>query len=259
MFVGIDVSKDAVRPTGETWRVGLDEKSVDGLVLSCGACRRSLSSWRPRASMRPSSAWRSGRRASPSPSSIPARCVILRSQGILAKTDRLDAAVHSPFRGGQGRGGPAPPCLMRSGNSRRSSPAAGRSPGCVPPSNWCRRQALPAVRRSIEEVIAFLDQQLKEIDDDLGRRLRGSLLWRGREKHLRSVPGIGPVATFSLLAGLPELGTLDRRAVAALVGVAPLSRDSGKFRGTRGCWEVAPKYGPRCTCPPWWPSAGTQC
>ena len=50
------------------------------------------------------------------------------------------------------------------------------------------------------------------------------------------MPGIGPVATFNLLAGLPELGSLERRAIAALVGVAPMSRDSGKFRGTRDCW-----------------------
>ena len=50
------------------------------------------------------------------------------------------------------------------------------------------------------------------------------------------MPGIGPVATFNLLAGLTELGSLERRAIAALVGVAPMSRDSGKFRGTRGCW-----------------------
>ena len=99
-----------------------------------------------------------------------------------------------------------------------------------------RRQALPAVRKSIEEVIAFLDLQLKEIDDDLGRRLRESPLWQDQAKLLRSVPGVGPVTTFNLLADLPELGTLDRRAVAALVGVAPLSRDSGKFRGARSCW-----------------------
>ena len=208
--------------------------------------------------MRPSSAWRSGRRASPSPSSIPARCVILRSQGILAKTDRLDAAVIAHF--GEVRGVEARPPLPDEVRELQALVARRRQVTRMRTSEQlCRRQALPAVRRSIEEVIAFLDQQLKEIDDDLGRRLRESPLWRGREKLLRSVPGIGPVATFSLLAGLPELGTLDRRAVAALVGVAPLSRDSGKFRGTRGCWKVAPKYGPRCTCPPWWPSAGTLC
>ena len=203
--------------------------------------------------MRPSSAWRSGRRASPSPSSIPARCVILRSQGILAKTDRLDAAVIAHF--GEVRGVEARPPLPDEVRELQALVARRRQVTRMRTSEQlCRRQALPAVRRSIEEVIAFLDQQLKEIDDDLGRRLRGSPLWRGREKLLRSVPGIGPVATFSLLAGLLELGTLDRRAVAALVGVAPLSRDSGKFRGTRGCWEVAPKYALPFTCPPSWPS-----
>ena len=74
------------------------------------------------------------------------------------------------------------------------------------------------------------------VDDDLERRLRESPLWREREMLLKSVPGVGPVTIFNLLAGLPELGSLDRRAVAALVGVAPLSRDSGKFRGARSCW-----------------------
>ena len=99
-----------------------------------------------------------------------------------------------------------------------------------------RRLALPAVRQSIDEVIAFLNGQLKDVDDDLGLRLRESPLWSGQEKLLKSVPGVGPVTIFNLLADLPELGTLDRRAIAALVGVAPLSRDSGKFRGARSCW-----------------------
>ena len=99
-----------------------------------------------------------------------------------------------------------------------------------------RRNALPPVQQSIDQVVTFLDQQLKGIDDDLERRLRESPLWHERETLLRSVPGVGPVTSFSLLADLPELGSLDRRAVAALVGVAPLSRDSGKFRGTRSCW-----------------------
>ena len=61
-------------------------------------------------------------------------------------------------------------------------------------------------------------------------------MWREREELLRSVPGIGPVTIFSLLADLPELGSLDRREAAAIVGVAPYNRDSGKFRGSRRCW-----------------------
>ncbi len=74
-----------------------------------------------------------------------------------------------------------------------------------------RRTALFAFRGSNDEVVAFLDGQLKDVDDELGRRLRQSPVWREREELLKSVPDIGPVAIFSLLAGLPELGFLNRR------------------------------------------------
>lgn len=67
--------------------------------------------------------------------------------------------------------------------------------------------------------------------------------------------GIGPGAIFSLLSGLTELGFLNRREVAALVGLAPLSRDRGKSRGDPGCWEVVAMCELLCICPPWWPFA----
>ena len=158
-----------------------------------------------------------------------------RSQGILAKTDRLDAAVIAHF--GEVSGVTAQPLVSEEARALEGLVARRRQIIGMRTAEQLRRgTAVPAVRESIEEVIAFLDQQLKEVDEELGRRLRESPVWREREKLLKSVPGIGPVATVSLLTGLPELGSLDRRAVAALVGVAPLSRDSGKFRGTRGCW-----------------------
>lgn len=79
------------------------------------------------------------------------------------------------------------------------------------------------------------------------------------EDLLRSVPGVGPALTFTLLAALPELGTLNRRQSAALVGVAPLSRDSGKLRGQRTCWGGrATVLAPLCICLPWSPCATTQ-
>ena len=99
-----------------------------------------------------------------------------------------------------------------------------------------RQQALPVVQVRIDRVLALLKQELKEIDNDLSKRLRESPIWREREELLRSVPGVGPTLTFTLVAELPELGTLTRRQIAALVGVAPLARDSGKLRGTRTCW-----------------------
>ena len=73
-------------------------------------------------------------------------------------------------------------------------------------------------------------------DGELKHTLRESPLWRERENLLRSVPGVGPVVTLTLLAGLPELGTLNRKQIAALVGVAPLNRDSGVLRGRRTVW-----------------------
>jgi transposase len=74
------------------------------------------------------------------------------------------------------------------------------------------------------------------LDDELRRTIRASPLWREEEELLRSVPGIGPVVAMTLLAELPELGRLDRKQIAALVGVAPLSRDSGAWRGKRAVW-----------------------
>ena len=158
-----------------------------------------------------------------------------RSQGILAKTDRLDASVIARF--GEVSGVGAQPLASEKDRELEGLVARRRQVIQMRTAEQLRRRmAMPAVGRSIDEVIGFLDGQLKELDDDLGRRLRESPLWREREALLKSVPGMGPVTIISLLADLPELGTLDRRGVAALVGVALLSRDSGKFRGTRGWW-----------------------
>lgn len=96
--------------------------------------------------------------------------------------------------------------------------------------------ALPSVRPRIQAHIAWLEQDLKALDDDLDHTLRQSPLWREKEDLLRSVPGVGRNLAFTLLAYLPELGTLDRRRIAALVGVAPFNRDSGTLRGRRTVW-----------------------
>jgi transposase len=81
-----------------------------------------------------------------------------------------------------------------------------------------------------------LERALSEIDNQLHHTLRKSPVWREKEELLKSVPGIGPVASLTLLAELPELGSLSRKQIAALVGVAPLNRDSGSYRGQRRVW-----------------------
>ncbi len=98
------------------------------------------------------------------------------------------------------------------------------------------QQAVAAVRPGIKEHIAWLDAELEEIDRDLRKRLRGSPVWREKEDLLRSIKGIGQVGAMSLLAALPELGRLTEKEIAALAGLAPIARDSGRFRGKRRIW-----------------------
>jgi len=87
------------------------------------------------------------------------------------------------------------------------------------------------LKKSAARVIKVLEKELSQIDADIGDSVRGSPVWREKEDLLQSVPGVGPVVARSLLAELPELGTLTRREVASLAGLAPWTRQSGKWRG----------------------------
>jgi transposase len=88
----------------------------------------------------------------------------------------------------------------------------------------------------IQKHIRWLERQLHDVDHDLDSMIRGSPLWAAKSDLLQSVPGVGPNLSRTLIAELPELGRLSHRQIAALVGVAPLSRDSGKMRGKRMIW-----------------------
>ncbi len=92
------------------------------------------------------------------------------------------------------------------------------------------------VRPGIAAHLRWLDTQVARVDRDLIHAVRQSPVWRERDELLQSTPGVGPVVTTTLLAELPELGTLDGKQIAALVGVAPLNRDSGMVRGKRTVW-----------------------
>ena len=93
-----------------------------------------------------------------------------------------------------------------------------------------------AVRRDITQHITWLDRRLRDVNEDLDQAIRTSPVWRAKEDLLRSVPGVGPVVSRTLLGELPELGTLTRKQIAALVGVAPRARDSGTLHGKRMVW-----------------------
>ena len=158
-----------------------------------------------------------------------------KATGRLAKNDRIDAQVIAAF------GQAVDPQITRVRDeealelqgllARRSQLVAMR----VQESN---RLALMkgAMRRQIKAHIAWLDKAIDEVNTDLTARLRTSPAWREKDELLRSMKGVGPITSGTLMASLPELGTLDRRSIAALVGLAPYNRDSGSFRGRRSIW-----------------------
>ncbi len=240
VFVGIDVSKDwvdvAVRPTGAAWRSLQDEESLSALVGR-------LQELRPRlVVLEATGGYEVPLVAALGAANIPVAVVnprqvrdFARSLGKLAKTDRLDAAVIAHF--GQASGAVAQPLATAEARELAALVARRRQVIQMKTAEQQRREkALPVVQQRIDRVIAVLAQELQDLDQDLTHRLRQSPLWREREDLLRSIPGIGPAATVTLLADLPELGSLTRKQIAALVGVAPLSRDSGRLRGQRTCW-----------------------
>jgi len=96
--------------------------------------------------------------------------------------------------------------------------------------------ALPAVHNGIKKHIRWLERQLSDLDSELDDSIRKSPVWRAKSDLLRDVPGVGPNLARTLIAELPELGRLSNKQIAALVGVAPLARDSGLFRGKRMIW-----------------------
>ena len=158
-----------------------------------------------------------------------------KATGRLAKSDRIDAHVIAAF------GQAIDPQIVRLPDEQareleallvRRSQLVGMR---VQESN---RLALMqgAVRKQIKSHIAWLDRAIDELNTDLSARLRQSPVWREKDELLRSLKGIGPITSGTLMTGLPELGELDRRSIAALVGVAPFNRDSGAFRGRRVIW-----------------------
>lgn len=163
-----------------------------------------------------------------------------KSKGVLAKTDRLDAKVLAEF------GEAVKPEIrpMTDEATKELESLISRRRQIVEMIVAEKNRLLMATRtvqKDLYEHIAWLEKRLKGMDDELKRLVQASPVWREKENLLRSVPGIGAVTACSILAELPELGTLNRRKIAKLVGVAPLNRDSGKMRGARSVWGGRPK------------------
>jgi transposase len=158
-----------------------------------------------------------------------------RACGRLAKTDRIDAMVLAHFAAAiRPQVRPLPDEHTRAlGDvlARRRQLVEMRV------QEKLRLQPASTVQRvSLREHIAWLDERIARLDIDLTHALRTSPAWRDKDDLLKAVPGVGPLTRATMLASLPELGSLNRRQIAALVGVAPFNRDSGKHQGGRVIW-----------------------
>jgi transposase len=158
-----------------------------------------------------------------------------RATGRLAKTDALDAEVLAHFAQAIQ---PAPRPLPDEEIRTLQGILARRRQlvGMLTAENNRLHSATKPVAKRIAAHVRWLEKELSRTDGDLDGAIKRSPTLRENEALLRSVPGVGPVLARTLLAEVPELGTLTRRRLAALVGVAPLNRDSGTFRGRRGVW-----------------------
>jgi transposase len=239
-FIGLDVSKDQLDigqwPERRTWRVpntatGIAELT-DQLSALAPAC----------IVLEASGGYEQEAATTLATAGLPVAVVnprqvrdFAKATGQLAKTDRLDALVLARFAEAV-RPAIRPLPSEAAEELRALSVRRTQVIQMITAEKNRLKTAGPAVRSSIKEHIAWLEGQRDELDTDLRRRLRDSPVWREKEELLRSVKGIGPVASLSLLATLPELGRLSHKEIAALAGLAPLARDSGTLRGKRTIW-----------------------
>jgi transposase len=243
IFVGIDVSQAALdgaqRPAQTTWRSPNDEAGIAELVGRLRPLRPKLIVLEATGGLERLVV------AALALADLPLAVVhprqvrdFAQATGQLAKTDALDAAVLAHFAEAL-RPTPRPLPDAASQALRALVERRAQVVGMLTAEKTRLRQALPAVRPKVAAHIAWLEQALKDLDGELDQTLRASPLWRERDQLVRSVPGVGPTVSLTVLAHRPELGHGSACAVkhvATLVGLAPLNRDSGTWRGTRAIW-----------------------
>ncbi len=158
-----------------------------------------------------------------------------KAAGILAKTDRIDADVIAWF--GEAIRPKVRPPKDEQTRDLAALPSRRRQLLDMLLAERKRlRSATRPARESLREHIRWLELRIKQLDAELDRQIKRSPVWRDKDKLLRSPPGVGPVLSLMLLANLPGLGSLNRRQIAALVGLAPFNKDSGKSQGKRRIW-----------------------
>lgn len=238
IYVGVDVAKDRldihVRPSGDAFVVARDHEGLNDLVERLRGLSPALVVLEATGGFEVTVA------AALSSAGLPLAVVnprqirdFARSTGRLAKTDALDAAAIAHFAEAIQ---PEPRALPDDRSRELGELVARRRQVIdmmVAENHRARELRNPRLRKRIARHVAALQKELAEIEKDLDDSIRGTPIWRERDDLLRSVPGIGNATARTLLADLPELGSLDRKQIAALAGLAPFNRDSGKLRGRR--------------------------
>lgn len=240
IFVGVDVSKArldvAVRPSGDMLTVRHDESGIAGLIMR-------LQAWQPTAVVLEATGDLECTVVSAlAAAGLPVHVVnprhvreFARATGRLAKTDALDAQILAQF-GEVLR--PAPRSLPDEATQALSADLARRRQllEMLIAEKQRHSQAAARLKPGIATHIAWLTAELQRVDADLTLAIRQSPVWREQDDLLQSMPGVGPGLSRTMLAELPELGTVPSKQLAALVGIAPLNRDSGTLRGKRTIW-----------------------
>ena len=240
LYVGIDVAKAqldvAVRPTNDSWQAARNEAGIRQVVARLTALAPAM------VLVEASGGLELPLVAALAAAAVPVVVVnprqvrdFARATGQLAKTDALDAAILAHFAAAV-----RPPVRpLRDAETQALHALAARRHQVLTMLVAEKNRlgtATAGVRPHIEAHIAWLEREVEDLDQRLQQTLQQSPVWRAQDKLLRTVPGVGAQLALTLLAYLPELGTLDRRQIAALVGVAPFNRDSGTLRGKRTVW-----------------------
>lgn len=240
-FIGIDVSKSTldvcILPANQVLQTGNDETGIRQLIDSLRELRPTLIVLEATGGLETPVVCELGTAGLPVAIINPRQARdFAKATGKRAKTDRIDAGVLAHFA--QILQPPVRP--LKDAETRALDDMLNRRRQLVTMrvQEHLRLGSATSLllKKSLNAHIAWLDQQIVEVDGDLTRQLRASPLWRAKDELLRSIPGVGPVTSLTVLAKCPELGNLSRRQIAALAGVAPLAHDSGKLRGKRFVW-----------------------
>jgi transposase len=239
-FVGIDVCKAslevAVRPEGRTFQVSNDRDGIAELVRVAHDTSPEMVVLESTGGYERDVVW------ALQSAEIPVSVVnprqahdFAKATGLLAKTDRADAASLAHFAEAM-KPQPQQALSVEDEKARELAVRRRQVVDMIAAEKNRLGTAPKSMRERIKKHIQWLEDERDELERELQIKLAQREGWAERDARLRSVAGVGQVVSFTLLTQLPELGTLDRRRIATLVGVAPLNRDSGQRRGRRGTW-----------------------